>query len=195
MGYFNLIYQNGENNFLKSCKSSGVDGLIIVDLPYPENKNFANGTIKIGNFLEKSEISTIIGGGDTGSDCIGTSNRLGAKSVTNFEIMPKPSISRTDENPWPYWPFKLKTTSSHDEGIQREWNILTKEFVGDENGNVTGLKTVEVKWIYKKGERPQLNELKGSEKLWPCDLDLFALSRLLFQQDNDNYHKISNKKE
>ena len=117
----------------------------------------------------------VIGGGDTGSDCIGTSNRLGAKSVTNFEIMPKPSISRTDENPWPYWPFKLKTTSSHDEGIQREWNILTKEFVGDENGNVTGLKTVEVKWINKKGERPQLNELKGSEKLWPCDMALLAL--------------------
>ena len=62
----------------------------------------------------------VIGGGDTGSDCIGTSNRHGAKSVTNFEIMSKPSSSRTDENPWPYWPFKLKTTSSHEEEIQRE---------------------------------------------------------------------------
>ncbi len=117
----------------------------------------------------------VIGGGDTGSDCIGTSNRQGAKSVTNFEIMSKPSSSRTDEHPWPYWPFKLKTTSSHEEGIQREWSILTKEFIGDKNGNVTGLKTVEVEWIKKEGERPHLKELEGSEKLWPCDMALLAL--------------------
>ena len=117
----------------------------------------------------------VIGGGDTGSDCIGTSNRHGAKSVTNFEIMSKPSSSRTDENPWPYWPFKLKTTSSHEEGIQREWSILTKEFIGDKNGNVTGLKTVEVEWIKKEGYRPQLKEVEGSEKLWPCDMALLAL--------------------
>jgi len=117
----------------------------------------------------------VIGGGDTGSDCIGTSNRQEAKSVTNFEIMSKPSENRTDENPWPYWPFKLKTTSSHDEGIHREWSILTKEFIGDENGKVKSLKTIEVEWIKKEGERPQLNEIIGSEKLWPCDLALMAL--------------------
>ncbi|MDB4239567.1 glutamate synthase subunit beta [Flavobacteriaceae bacterium] len=117
----------------------------------------------------------VIGGGDTGSDCIGTSNRQEAKSVTNFEIMSKPSENRTNENPWPYWPFKLKTTSSHEEGIHREWSILTKEFIGDENGKVKSLKTVEVEWIKKEGERPQLKERKGSEKLWPCDLALLAL--------------------
>ena len=117
----------------------------------------------------------VIGGGDTGSDCIGTSNRQEAKSVTNFEIMSKPSENRTDENPWPYWPFKLKTTSSHDEGIHREWSILTKEFIGDENGIVKSLKTIEVEWIKKEGERPQLKEIIGSEKLWPCDLALMAL--------------------
>ena len=86
----------------------------------------------------------VIGGGDTGSDCIGTSNRQEAKSVTNFEIMPKPSSERSEEHPWPYWPFKLKTTSSHEEGIHREWSILTKEFIGDSNGKVKSLKTVEV---------------------------------------------------
>ena len=91
----------------------------------------------------------VIGGGDTGSDCIGTSNRQEAKSVTNFEIMSKPSENRTNENPWPYWPFKLKTTSSHEEGIHREWSILTKEFIGDKNGKVKSLKTVEVEWIKK----------------------------------------------
>jgi len=117
----------------------------------------------------------VIGGGDTGSDCIGTSNRQEAKSVTNFEIMSKPSENRTNENPWPYWPFKLKTTSSHEEGIHREWSILTKEFIGDENGKVKSLKTIEVEWIKKEGERPQLKEIEGSEKLWPCDLALLAL--------------------
>ena len=132
-----------------------------------------NKTIEPLNAKDKNVI--VIGGGDTGSDCIGTSNRQEAKSVTNFEIMSKPSENRTNENPWPYWPFKLKTTSSHEEGIHREWSILTKEFIGDENGKVKSLKTVEVEWIKKEGERPQLKEIKGSEKLWPCDLALLAL--------------------
>ena len=123
----------------------------------------------------KNKDVIVIGGGDTGSDCIGTSNRQEAKSVTNFEIMPKPSKERSEENPWPYWPFKLKTTSSHEEGIHREWSILTKEFVGDKMGNVKSLKTVEVEWIKKEGQRPQLKEIDGSEKLWPCDLALLAL--------------------
>jgi glutamate synthase (NADPH/NADH) small chain len=89
--------------------------------------------------------------------------------------MPKPSKERSEENPWPYWPFKLKTTSSHEEGIHREWSILTKEFVGDKMGNVKSLKTVEVEWIKNEGQRPQLKEIDGSEKLWPCDLALLAL--------------------
>ena len=117
----------------------------------------------------------VIGGGDTGSDCIGTSNRQGAKSVTNFEIMSKPSSERTKENPWPYWPFILKTSSSHEEGIKRQWSILTKEFIGDENGNVISLKTIEVEWIKNTGEKSYLKEIEGSEKLWPCDLVLLAL--------------------
>ena len=144
----------------------------------------------------KNKDVIVIGGGDTGSDCIGTSNRQEAKSVTNFEIMPKPSKERSEENPWPYWPFKLKTTSSHEEGIHREWSILTKEFVGDKMGNVKSLKTVEVEWIKKQGQRPQLNEIDGSEKLWPCDLALLALGftghepdlidRLALKTDDNN---------
>jgi len=117
----------------------------------------------------------VIGGGDTGSDCIGTSNRHGAKSVTNFEILPKPAEGRTEEHPWPYWPFKLKTSSSHEEGSHREWSILTKEFIGDDTGHVKALKTVEVHWNKVPGERPQLIEKEGSEKEWPCDLALLAL--------------------
>jgi len=144
----------------------------------------------------KNKDVIVIGGGDTGSDCIGTSNRQEAKSVTNFEIMPKPSKERSEENPWPYWPFKLKTTSSHEEGIHREWSILTKEFVGDKMGNVKSLKTVEVEWIKKEGQRPQLKEIDGSEKLWPCDLALLALGftghepdlidRLALKTDDNN---------
>ena len=126
-------------------------------------------------FLATDKNVVVIGGGDTGSDCIGTSNRHGAKSVTNFEIMPKPADGRTDENPWPYWPFKLKTSSSHEEGSHREWSILTKEFIGDGNGNLKGLKTVEVEWKKIPGERPQLIEIEGSEKEWPCELALLAL--------------------
>jgi glutamate synthase (NADPH/NADH) small chain len=126
-------------------------------------------------YLAKDRNVIVIGGGDTGSDCIGTSNRQGAKSVTNFEIMPKPADGRTEDNPWPYWPFKLKTSSSHEEGSHREWSILTKEFIGDGKGNIKGLKTVEVAWKKIPGERPQIIEVKGSEKEWPCDLALLAL--------------------
>ncbi|CAM4270811.1 glutamate synthase subunit beta [Gillisia limnaea] len=117
----------------------------------------------------------VIGGGDTGSDCVGTSNRQGAKSVTNFEIMPMPSSNRSIENPWPYWPFTLKTTSSHEEGVERNWSISTREFIKDEDGNLKGLKTIEIEWIHTEGGRPQLKEIPGSEKEWPCDLVLLAL--------------------
>lgn len=117
----------------------------------------------------------VIGGGDTGSDCIGTSNRQGAKSVTNFEIMPKPPMMRSDKTPWPFWPLKLKTSSSHKEGCEREWLINTKEFVKDEEGKLIALKTIQVEWKIEPGKRPQLIEVEGTEKTWPCDLALLAL--------------------
>ena len=117
----------------------------------------------------------VIGGGDTGSDCIGTSNRQGATSVTNFEILNKPTVGRPAHQPWPYWPMRLKTTSSHQEGVERFFSISTKEFIGDDNGNLKGLKTVEVEWIFKEGERPQLKEVEGTEKEWECELALLAL--------------------
>ncbi len=117
----------------------------------------------------------VIGGGDTGSDCIGTSNRHGAKSVTNFEIMPKPPVGRSDTTPWPFWPLQLKTSSSHEEGCDRNWLINTKEFIANEKGELTGLKTVEVEWKMTPGQRPQLIEKEGTEKIWPCDLALLAL--------------------
>jgi len=117
----------------------------------------------------------VIGGGDTGSDCVGTSNRQGAKSVVNFEIMPKPPGHRAPSTPWPYWPLQLKTSSSHKEGVERNWLINTKEFVTDKNGKLTALKTVNVEWKMVPGQRPQLIEIEGTEKTWDCDLALLAL--------------------
>jgi glutamate synthase (NADPH/NADH) small chain len=117
----------------------------------------------------------VIGGGDTGSDCIGTSNRHGAKSVVNFEIMPKPPGHRSATTPWPFWPLQLKTSSSHKEGAARNWLINTKEFVKDNHGKLIALKTVNVEWKMVLGERPELIEISGTEKTWPCDLALLAL--------------------
>jgi glutamate synthase (NADPH/NADH) small chain len=110
----------------------------------------------------------VIGGGDTGSDCVGTSNRQGAKSVTNFEIMPKPPGQRSPSTPWPYWPLQLKSSSSHKEGCDRNWLINTKV-------ELTALKTINVEWKMVPGQRPELIEIEGTEKTWPCDLALLAL--------------------
>jgi len=117
----------------------------------------------------------VIGGGDTGSDCVGTSNRQGAKSVTNFEILPKPPVGRSETTPWPFWPLQLKTSSSHKEGCERNWLINTKEFITNDKNELIALKTVEVQWKLAPGKRPELIERPGTEKTWPCDLVLLAL--------------------
>ena len=111
----------------------------------------------------------VIGGGDTGSDCVGTSNRHGAKSVTQFELMPMPPEQENKALTWPYWPYKLRTSSSHDEGCTREFAIGTKEFIG-EGGKLAGLKTVHLEW--KDGK---MNEVAGTEKVWKADLVLLAM--------------------
>jgi glutamate synthase (NADPH/NADH) small chain len=111
----------------------------------------------------------VIGGGDTGSDCVGTSNRHGARSVTQFELMPMPPEQENKELTWPYWPYKLRTSSSHEEGCGREFAIATKEFIGDK-GKVTGLKTVQVE--FKDGK---FGEIPGTEKEYKADLVLLAM--------------------
>ncbi|SEJ05229.1 glutamate synthase (NADPH/NADH) small chain [Cyclobacterium xiamenense] len=119
----------------------------------------------------------VIGGGDTGSDCIGTSNRHGAASVTQLELLPKPPQGRTTLNPWPEWPMTLRTSSSHEEGAERVWSVLTKEFTKDADGNVTGLTVVEIEWKEENG-RMQFYEIEGTEKTLPCDLALLAIGYL-----------------
>jgi glutamate synthase (NADPH/NADH) small chain len=110
----------------------------------------------------------VIGGGDTGSDCIGTSNRQQARSVTNFELFPMPPD--VERNPvWPYWPTRLRTSSSHEEGVERGWAVATKELVG-KNGKVQALKAVRLEWHDGKA-----NEIPGSEFETPADLVLLAM--------------------
>jgi glutamate synthase (NADPH) small chain len=118
----------------------------------------------------------VIGGGDTGSDCVGTSNRQKAMSVTQFELMPKPPHTRTNQMPWPTYPMTLKTSSSHDEGVDRHWAIATKEFIGDDKGNLKGLRTVTLEWTTASDGKPaQFTEVPGSEKELPCELVLLAM--------------------
>jgi len=111
----------------------------------------------------------VIGGGDTGSDCVGTSNRHGALSVTQFEVMPQPPLSENKPMVWPYWPMKLRTSSSHEEGCERLFAISTKEFIG-KDGKLTGLKTVQVQM--KDGK---LSEITGTEQIHPADMVLLAM--------------------
>ena len=111
----------------------------------------------------------VIGGGDTGSDCVGTSNRHGAVEVVQFEVMPEPPAEENRPMTWPYWPLKLRTSSSHEEGCEREFAISTKEFVGAK-GKVTGVKTVRVEW-----QGGKMVEVPGSEKIVKADLVLLAM--------------------
>lgn len=118
----------------------------------------------------------VIGGGDTGSDCIGTSNRHGAASVTQFELLPMPPENRTANMPWPQYPMLLKTTSSHEEGCERKWAIATKRFIGDEAGKLTALETVELEWKLGEDGRPaSFVEKPGSNHIIPCELALLAM--------------------
>ena len=116
----------------------------------------------------------VIGGGDTGSDCIGTSHRQGAAAVVNFELLPQPTEDRPQSQPWPFWPMRLRSSSSHEEGGNRHWNILTKRFIG-EKGNVTALETVAVEWVEENGRPIRFEAVPGSEKMWTTDLVLLAL--------------------
>ncbi len=133
-----------------------------------QNKVNAGDKLK-GQISAKGKHVIVIGGGDTGSDCVGTSNRHGAASVTQFEVMPQPPEQENKPLVWPYWPIKLRTSSSHEEGCEREFAISTKAFLG-EKGKVTGLQTVRVEM--KDGK---LVEIPGTEKVWPADLVLLAM--------------------
>jgi glutamate synthase (NADPH) small chain len=133
-----------------------------------QNKVVAGDKLK-GQIRADGKHVIVIGGGDTGSDCVGTSNRHGAASVTQFELMPEPPEQENRPMTWPYWPIKLRTSSSHEEGCERAFAIATKEFVGNK-GKLTGLKTVHVQW-----QNGKMIEVPGSEKEHKADLVLLAM--------------------
>ena len=137
-----------------------------------QNKINAGGKVK-GQLRADGKHVVVIGGGDTGSDCVGTSNRHGAASVTQFELMPMPPEHENGPMVWPYWPIKLRTSSSHDEGCEREFAIATKAFIGGEGkgkGKVKSLKAVRVEW-----QGGKMVEVPGSEQVLPADLVLLAM--------------------
>jgi glutamate synthase (NADPH/NADH) small chain len=135
----------------------------------PQQNKVVAGDALPGQIRAGGKHVIVIGGGDTGSDCVGTSNRHGAASVTQFELMPMPPEQEDKPLTWPYWPYKLRTSSSHEEGCQREFAIATKAFKG-EGGKVTGLQTVHVEW---KGGK--MVEVPGTEREYRADLVLLAM--------------------
>lgn len=141
-----------------------------------QNKRVSNRPVDTEDILVKGKNVVVIGGGDTGSDCVGTSNRQGAASVTQFELLPKPPESRTTAMPWPTYPMLLKNTSSHEEGANRYWSIATKAFIGDEKGNLKALKVVDLAWkTPEPGGPARFEEVAGSEREMPCELALLAM--------------------
>ena len=124
----------------------------------------------------------VIGGGDTGSDCIGTSNRQGAASITQIEIMPKPPVGHNPATPWPQWPVVLKTSSSHEEGCTRRWSLTSNRFIGTKDGRVCGVEVEEVEWIPSPdGGRPAMRPT-GKKETLKADLVLLAMGFLKPQQ-------------
>ena len=147
-----------------------------MDFLKQQNKRVSNLTIDEAELLATGKNVVVIGGGDTGSDCVGTSNRHGAKSITQFELLPKPPENRASYMPWPTYPMLLKTTTSHEEGVSRVWEVATKAFIGDENGNLKALQIVDLEWTSASDGRPaKFTEKEGSIREIPCELALLAM--------------------
>lgn len=146
-----------------------LDGVhFAMDFLTPNNKAVAGDTVP-DQIMATGKHVVVIGGGDTGSDCVGTSNRHGAASITQFELMPQPPEKENKLLVWPNWPLKMRTSSSHEEGAERDWSVATKELIG-ENGKVSALKAVKLEW---KGR--EMKEIPGSEFTIKADLVLLAM--------------------
>ncbi|MFO1198601.1 MAG: glutamate synthase subunit beta [Burkholderiaceae bacterium] len=140
-----------------------------------QNKVVAGDTVP-GQILATGKHVVVIGGGDTGSDCVGTSNRQGAASVTQFELLPRPPEQENKPLTWPYWPTKLRTSSSHEEGCARDWSVTTKALKGDGTGKVKSLVAARVEWVRDDATgQMKMVEVPGSEWEIPADLVLLAM--------------------
>jgi glutamate synthase (NADPH/NADH) small chain len=176
---YNAVVLAGGSTIPRDLKIPGreLNGIhFAMDFLKQQNKRVSNREVKEKDILATDKNVIVIGGGDTGSDCIGTSNRHKAKSITQFELLPKPPEERTPSMPWPTYPMILKVTSSHEEGSDRKWAIATKEFVGDGKGNLKALKVVDLEWKYnEEGRAAQFVEVAGTEREMPCELALLAM--------------------
>jgi glutamate synthase (NADPH/NADH) small chain len=151
-----------------------LDGIhFAMDFLPQQNKVVAGDAVE-GQIVATGKHVVVIGGGDTGSDCVGTSNRQGAASITQFELLPQPPEVEDKPLVWPYWPIKLRTSSSHQEGCNRDWAVATKRFEGS-NGKVERLVAVRVEWRKDANGQMQMVEVPGSEFSLPADLVLFAM--------------------
>jgi len=144
----------------------------------PQQNKVVAGDAVADQIVATGKRVVILGGGDTGSDCLGTSNRQGATAVHQFELLDKPPDGRTPEMPWPFWPMILRTSSSHEEGVIRDWSVNTKRFTGDGAGNVRKLHGMRVEWRAGEDGRPRMVEVPGSEFELDTDLVLLALGFL-----------------
>jgi glutamate synthase (NADPH/NADH) small chain len=150
-----------------------------MDFLKQQNKRVSGIEVTAEPILATGKDVVVIGGGDTGSDCVGTSNRQGAKSIRQFEVMVQPPEQRTIHMPWPTYPMALKVTSSHEEGVERHWGVNTKEFLGDANGNLRALRVTDVNWELDVMNRPiKFNEVEGSEREIPCQAVFLAMGFL-----------------
>jgi len=145
-----------------------------MDFLTQQNRRVAGLPVDGDDILATGKRVVVLGGGDTGSDCVGTSLRQGASSLVSLELMPRPPDERAERNPWPQWPLVYRTSSSHQEGGERDFAVMTRRLVG-ENGRVVALEAVRVELKGKPGERPSLVEIAGSEFDIPCDLVLLAM--------------------
>ena len=147
-----------------------------MDFLTQQNVRVAGRNITAEPISAQNKNVVVIGGGDTGSDCVGTANRQGAFSVKQFELMPTPPAMRSAFMPWPTFPMILKTSSSHEEGCDRAWAIATKSFIGDENGHLRAIQVVELEWKLSADGKPfQFVEVEGTEKEIACELALLAM--------------------
>jgi glutamate synthase (NADPH/NADH) small chain len=153
-----------------------LDGIhFAMDFLTQQNRRVAGKEVPGKQITAKDKRVVVLGGGDTGSDCLGTCLRQGAKHVWSFELLPKPPEEKNEATPWPLWPLILRTSTSHEEGGERDWSVLTKKFTG-ENGRVTKLHAVRLDWsATEPSGRPRMNEIPGSEFEVECDLVLLAL--------------------
>ena len=149
-----------------------------MDFLKQQNKRVSNKEVVGQPILATNQDVVVIGGGDTGSDCVGTSNRQGATSITQLELMPKPPASRTALMPWPTYPMTLKTSSSHEEGTNREWAVLTKRFIG-EGGKLTGIELVDIVWKASTPDKPaRFEEVLDTTRIIPCQKAFLAMGFL-----------------